>query len=488
MTGERDSYRRIFVSTAMMGGATIVAILVGVVRTKIFALTIGPAGIGLIGVLTSVMATAAAIGGMGLGFSGVRQIASSERTRGLARRALWLGVWPLALVTALVLWFARAPIARWVTGSEAQALGVGLMGLAAALTILAGAQTTVIQGMGNVAGVAKARVWGAILSLLIGVPAVLYAGPVGIALAVIGIPLGNLIGNLPYRPAAERNAAKLSRGQLAGQLRELIALGVTFMATTALAAGTLVVVRTLVIRADGMEAAGLYQAAYSISALNASLVLSAMATDYFPRLSAAQDDRAYSATMVNQQLRAALLLASPVLIGMVALAPLVLQLLYSGAFTAGADLLRWQLTGELLKLPGWALGFLLLARADKSRYLLVESAFVVAYVGGTAALLPLAGLKGAGFAYLGAYLLYSLLLIAICGRRHGAIVDKRNRAHLLIVGLLLVALSLLGGAAPWAAGGIGLAAAAAASAYALRHIYEIRKAPPAPAPLDLPAA
>jgi PST family polysaccharide transporter len=161
--------------------------------------------------------------------------------------------------------------------------------------------------------------------------------------------------------------------------------------------------------------------------------------------------------------------------------------LYSGKFTPGANLLRWQLTGELLKLPGWALGFLLLARADKARYMFVETSFIVAYVAGTAVLLPIVGFVGAGFAYVGAYLIYSLLLIAICAPGHGAVLTKQNQLHLMAVGATLVGLSLLGGFAPWIAGAAGLVAAAAAAAYALRHLYEIRKAPAVPARADLPS-
>ena len=212
MTGDRDSYRRILYATAVMGGATVVAIVVGIIRTKIFALAIGPAGIGLIGLFTSIMATAAAVGSMGLGFSGVREIAAAERDRALVRKALWLAVWPLAILTALILWFGRTEIARLVTGNEDQALGVGLMGIAAALAIIAGAQVAVIQGVGNVGGVARARVWGAVLSLLIGVPAVLYAGPIGLVVAVAAIPLGNAIAALPYRPNRSRQAGTAVRG------------------------------------------------------------------------------------------------------------------------------------------------------------------------------------------------------------------------------------------------------------------------------------
>lgn len=467
-----------------MGGATVIVILIGIVRTKIFALTIGPAGIGLLGLLTSIMATAAAIGSMGLGFSGVRQIALNEKSRGVARRALWLAVWPLAFATAGLVWQGRHVISNMVTGSGDQAVAVGLTGLAATLAIIAVGQTAVIQGLGRYRDLARVRVWGALLALLIGVPAVLYAGPLGIALAVIAIPLGNVLAALPYRPPAEVVARLAGFRKIIREWRPLFSLGATLMLTSALGTGMLVVIRTIVIREDGLDTAGLYQAAYAISALNASLVLSAMATDFFPRLSGVQRDRSASAELVNQQLHAALLLASPVLLAMAALAPFVLQLLYSGAFTPAADMLRWQLTGELLKLPVWALGFLLIARAEKGRYLFVESAFAVVYVALTFVLLPVAGLQGVGVAYASAFLLYSLLLIAISSRWQSVQLSRGNRIHLALVGAALVAVSLLGPRLPWAAGALGLAAAAAASWHMLRHLNEIRRSTkPAQAPL-----
>lgn len=475
MTVAHESYRRILSATIVMGGATIASILIGVVRTKIFALIIGPAGIGLIGLLTSIMATAAAVGSMGLGFSGVREIAANEERRGLVRKALWLAIWPLAIITAAALWLGRFDISRWVTGSEDQALGVGLTGIAAALAIVAVAQTAEIQGLGRVGDVARIRVGGALLALFLGVPAVVYAGPIGIVLAIIAIPVGNVLAAVPYRPRSELPPKGGVSGNVVDEWRRLLTLGATIMVTTSLATGALVVIRTLVIRQDGLEAAGLYQAAYAISALNASLVLSAMATDYFPRLSGVEADRSASSTLVNQQLHAALLLASPVLLGMAAVAPLVLNLLYSSAFTPAADLLRWQLTGELFKLPGWALGFLLVARADKTRFLLVETTFVVAYIAATYLLLPPLGLAGAGIGYALAYLLYSLLLVAICSRLHDATLTRENLVHLLAVGAALVAVALFGHVSPWVAAGIGLLAAAGAAVHAWRHLSEIRR-------------
>ena len=155
---------------------------------------------------------------------------------------------------------------------------------------------------------------------------------------------------------------------------------------------------------------------------------------------------------------------------MVALAPLVLNLFYSSAFAPATAMLRWQVAGELLKFPGWALGFLLVARRDTGRFLLTESLFVAAYLGGTVLLLPLAGLAGAGLAYLGAYFIYSVTMFTLCRRRHGVRLNGQNLRDLGLVLGALVAITLLSGFSPWAAAIIGLALAAGLAIHAVRQL------------------
>lgn len=469
MSEDKEPFRRILAATSIVGGATAITIVIGMVRMKLIALTIGPAGIGLMGVLASIMAVGATIGGMGLGTSGVRQIAASAATRAAARHALWLATWPMALVAGLALWIARDDIARFVTGNSDDALAVGLTGIGVILTIAAVSQIAVIQGYRRIGDLARARIFGAILSLLIGVPAVVYGGPLGIVVAVIAIPLGNVLAALPFRPKTEAAGGGAPEA-LRDQWRPLFTVGAVVMVSSSLGALSLVFIRAVIIDREGLQAAGLYQAAYAISAMNVSLVLSAMAADYFPRLSAIEGDREAANRLVNQQLRAAILLGAPILAALVALAPLVLQLFYSSAFAPASAMLRWQVAGELLKFPGWALGFLLVARRDTGRFLVTETLFVAAYLGGTMLLLPLIGLAGAGLAYLGAYLIYSVTMFALCRRRHGVQLSAQNIRNLALVLSMLVAVTLLAGLSPWAAAIIGLAFAGGLAIHAIRQL------------------
>ncbi len=78
-------------------------------------------------------------------------------------------------------------------------------------------------------------------------------------------------------------------------------------------------------------------------------VLGAMGTDYYPRLTAVIHDHTSVNRIVNEQTEVALLLATPVLLAMLGLAPWVITLLYSDQFGEAVETLRWQVLGDLFE-------------------------------------------------------------------------------------------------------------------------------------------
>jgi O-antigen/teichoic acid export membrane protein len=59
------TYRQILRSSSIIGGASFVGVLVALLRIKAAAILLGPAGVGLIGLLQSLMATAASVSALG---------------------------------------------------------------------------------------------------------------------------------------------------------------------------------------------------------------------------------------------------------------------------------------------------------------------------------------------------------------------------------------------------------------------------------------
>ena len=75
--GRGSSYGRILKSSSAIGGSKAISYVICLFRMKAVALLLGPAGVGLIGLYNSVIELSKTVSGLGLGNSGVREIASA---------------------------------------------------------------------------------------------------------------------------------------------------------------------------------------------------------------------------------------------------------------------------------------------------------------------------------------------------------------------------------------------------------------------------
>src|SRR5512139_1562816 len=112
MSESTNSYRHILKTSSIIGGSSVINILIGLVRTKVLAVLLGPTGVGLASLYTGLMSTAATVASMGIGTVGTRQIAESvskadTHALAVARRAMFWGAMLLALAGALIVWTLR---------------------------------------------------------------------------------------------------------------------------------------------------------------------------------------------------------------------------------------------------------------------------------------------------------------------------------------------------------------------------------------------
>ena len=281
-----------------------------------------------------------------------------------ARRALFWGTMGLAVFGATVFWLLRDTLATTVGDSDASGT-VGWLAVGVALTVAAGSQGALLNGLRRIGDIARVSVLSALLSTLL-VGAAFWMWGEGVLIFVLSAPLSSfLLGHWFVARLPRVQGSPTHFRELQEQWKTLARLGAAFMvAGLAVTVGQLVV-RTIVQRELGAEALGHFQAAWMISMTYVGFVLGAMGTDYYPRLTATIRDHAATNQLVNEQTEVALLLAGPVLVVMLGLAPWVIELLYSSQFAEAANVLRWQVLGDILKvaLGLWALSFWRLAMA-----------------------------------------------------------------------------------------------------------------------------
>jgi PST family polysaccharide transporter len=419
------AYRRLFKATSVIGGAQVISIVIGIARTKVFALLVGPAGVGLFGLLNTLMTTAGTVMQMGMGAVGTRQIAEAHATGdmaqiALARRALMLATLALSLIGGGGVWLLREPLALHVLRNAALADAVGWIGLGVGLSVAAMGQTSLIQGMSRMWDLAWLRIGGALLVALIGLPLVWAFGEAAIPYFVILAPLASFaIGQVFVARIGKAPSAPASLTKLAGQWRMFLVLGLPIVVSSLVGMAVTVWVQAHIKTELGLAALGFYVASNTIASQYSSLVLTAMMGDYFPRLSGVIHDRAAARDLVNQQTEVVILLAGPLILGIFAFAPLVISLLYSSEFVPAANVLRWQAIGTLFIVIGWPMSFILLAAGAGRAYFVTAVVPVVVMAGATWLLMDRYGLDGAGMGYFAAYLVYLPLQFALAAPQIG---------------------------------------------------------------------
>jgi O-antigen/teichoic acid export membrane protein len=425
-----------FQSSAIIGGASVVNMGIGFVKIKVLAILLGPVGIGLMGLYQNIMSMAATLAACGMGNSGVRQLAVSvddAETMSIIRHALWLGSLVMGVLGMTILWLLSESVARWVFGDSAHASEVGWLGVGLLLTVVAGSQTALLQGLRRIGDLAKVSILGALVAALVGVLAVYLLGKDGVLWFVLTAPAANFIVASYYAARLPRPQESYDLARIQQEWLAILKLGIPLMAAGLLTLATQLAVRSLVLREYGLEAGGYFQAAWAISFTYVGFVLKALTMDYFPRLSAAISDHERAGELVNEQAEMVLLLAGPALLAMITLAPWVIHLLYAESFSPAAEILRWQVLGDIFKVSSVPIVFIFLATGHGGIAIGVQLIWCAAYLGSYILGSQEFGLVMAGVGFGVAFFIYYLVVSIVANKLIGFKLTQRNWCFTLLL-------------------------------------------------------
>lgn len=488
-TGGKESYGQILKSSALIGGSSAINIAIGIIRTKAMAVLLGPAGFGLMGVYGSIIDLAQSIAGMGINSSGVRQIAAAAgsgdtnriaRTVVVLRRtSMVLGVVGAALLAALS-W----SISDLTFGSNERATAVALLSLAVLFRLISAGQGALLQGMRHISDLAKMNMLGAAFGAIASIVFVYLWHEDGVVLALVAIAVMSVITSWRYSRKVQIQSPMMSMSEIKGETAALLKLGFAFMASGLLMMGAAYVVRMMVIRFVSLEAAGYYQAAWTLGGLYVGFILQAMGADFYPRLTAAAHDDAVCNRLVNEQTQISLLLAGPGVLATLVFAPLITTLFYSAQFEAAVEILRWICLGMALRVITWPMGYIIVAKGEQTIFFWTELAWTAVNVGLSWLCIKSFGLTGAGVAFFGSYLFHMLLIYPIVRHLSGFQWSTTNsRICLLFISSIAVVFFGLDMFSSIAAVGIGTLVVLLSGLYSLRVLHNLVPPDQVPRPL-----
>jgi len=437
-----NSYGQILKSSALIGGASIATLAIGMVRTKAMAILLGPAGFGLMSLYSSVLDLALSVAGFGINSAGVRQIAEASasgnadrvaRTAKVLRRtSVVLGVLGGVALVAL-----SSQVSILTFGNNQQSVAIALLALAVFLRLVADGQGALIQGMRRIADMAKSNILGALFGTIVSIPLVYFLGIDGVVPSLVAIAGMSALTAWWFGRRIRVPPVVLTTTAYRQEAASLLKLGTAFMASGLLMMGAAYAVRMILTRQSGLDAAGFYQSAWTLGGLYVAFILQAMGADFYPRLVGVAEDRAKSNRTVNEQAHVSLLLAGPGVLATIALAPLIIPLFYSAQFEAAISTLRWVCLGMALRVVSWPMGYIILARNARLIFFATEFAWALVNVSLAFILVPIYGADGAGMAFFGSYVFHVIMIYFAVRILFGFRLAMETR-HALVLFLLSV--------------------------------------------------
>lgn len=441
----KSSYGQILKSTTLVGGSKVINILLGIIRTKFLAVLLGPSGVGLMGLYTAVTDTVGTLAGMGIGSSGVRQIAESAGTGDkvriartiitLRRASLVLGF--LGMILTII--FCEH-LSRLTFGTGEYAWPIALLSVTLFFGGVSAGQSALIQGMRRIADLAKLSVLGGLLGTVVSIPMVFLWGKDGIVPFLITVSVMTILTSWWYARRIPVAQIALGWWDTLREAKGLLSLGLVFMATALMTAAVMYLIRVLVVRQLGMVDVGLYQAATTLSSLYIGVILGAMGMDFYPRLTAVAENDEVCNRMVNEQTEVGLLIATPGILATLTFAPLIIQIFYSASFIPAYEVLRWQIMGIFLRVVSWPMGFVLLAKGKGRVFFWTELVSNAAHLSLVWIGITYYGVEGAGMALFALYIFYTTMILAVVNHVSGF---KWSMAGLRLIGIASAGIALV---------------------------------------------
>lgn len=440
MTRDRTAYRQIMKATSIFGGVQVVNIVIKIISSKFIAILLGPAGIGIIGLLNSTISLLAGMTNFGLGTSAVKNVAEANGTGDSMRVAIIITVlrrwvWMTGFLGFSITLFLSPWLSTLTFGNSDYTYAFAWISITLLFNQISSGQIVLLQGLRKIKYLANANLTGALIGLFVSVPIYFMFRVDGIVPAIIVTSLANMLRSWYFSSKIKIEIVSIDAATTIAEGKDMLKMGFIISMSGLISVGASYIVRMFISRIGGVDQVGLYTAGFAIINTYVGLIFTAMGTDYYPRLASMAHSNKLSKQTINQQAEIAILVLAPILIIFLVFVNWIVMLLYSHKFIAVNEMIYWASLGMFFKTATWAVGFIFLAKGASKIFFLSELL-------GNSYILALNllgyyyfGLMGLGMSFLISFFLYLMQVYMIAKVKYDF---SYNKSFLKIFGLQLL--------------------------------------------------
>ncbi|MEI6348840.1 MAG: oligosaccharide flippase family protein [Bacteroidota bacterium] len=423
MPKQENSYRQIVKATSIFGGVQVYNILIAIIRTKFIAIFLGPAGMGISGLLTSTLSLINSFSSLGLGSSAIKNIASANSSGNENKIALVITVfrrlvWITGLLGAIITIVLSSYLSQITFGNHDYTFAFIWISITLLINQLSTSQLVLLQGLRKIKHLAKANLIGSSLGLVIILPIYYKLGINGIVPAIIITSLITFLLSWYYTSKIKVKPVQISIKDTFIEGKGMIIMGIAISLGGLMDTGASYIVKIFISNIGGIAQVGLYNAGFALVNTYVGLIFAAMATDYYPRLSSVANNNKMCTQAINEQSEIALLILAPIVVVFIIFINLVIILLYSSKFIGINEMVYWAALGMFFKAISWSLAFVFLAKGASKVF------FWTNLIGSVCTLIlniigySIWGLTGLGISFMVSYLIYLIMVYIVSNKKY----------------------------------------------------------------------
>lgn len=446
----RKEYDDVSKNVLFLGGSQTVQMGTALIRAKIIAIVLGPIGMGVNSLFISTLMVVQQISSIGIYQSAVRELSilhkEGEKEKLSALRCVFLNLSKLCGVFGIILMSFLAPfLSLFLFGDYAKTWHFLLLSIALFFMALYNGYSVMMQATKHLKLMSKATIVGAIGGLFVSAGSIFFFKLDGIVPAIIA-------GYVIFWISFKYYGRKMGFEQVASPpIKEswrssipIIKLGLVLMVSSFMITFFIFALNGIINAFGSVKDVGYYQS--SASVISQSLLISniILSSDFYPRLSAVNNDTVQVRKTVNQQIDILMYIIVPISAVLIVFAPVIVWILYTPDFVSAISLIRVMAIALIFRVLWMIYSYIILAKGDKKNYFIFD-----AFVGnGLNFLLSIIGffiygIMGIAIASVFSSLIISLLLGWIVKRRYSYSIERKQVILIFSIATILALLMIL---------------------------------------------
>lgn len=368
MSEDKSAYRQIMKATSIFGGVQVFQIIIGIIRTKFIAVLLGPAGMGVSGLLNSTTALIAGLTNFGLSTSAIKNIAGAQAEGDENKIGKVIGVFRrLVLATGLlgmiITLLFSSYLSRLTFGNTDYTWAFAALSITLLIDQISAGQSVLLRAMRQIKLMAKSSMIASVLGLITAIPLYYVYGIKGIVPAIIIAAFTSLFLTWYFASKIYFKKVDINIKDIKIEGKEMLIMGFMISLSGIITQLVSYFVRLFISNYGSVDDVGLYSAGFAIVNNYVGMIFTAMATDYYPKLSEVAHDVKKMNKTINQQAEIAILILSPIILVFIVFIKWVIYILYSDKFLSMNYMILFAASGVLFKALSWAIAFVFLAKS-----------------------------------------------------------------------------------------------------------------------------